>query len=73
MSLAGWGRRRERERSEIRLKWRVGWGGRRSVSMSVHGKHKGARRRRNDMKYRGRSVGRSHDHFESLGRGGGGT
>lgn len=43
VSPAGWGRRSERERSEIRLKWRVGR--RRGRSVDVHGKHKCARRR----------------------------
>ncbi len=67
MGLVGRGRRRERERSEIRLKGRVGRRGRGSVD--VYWKRKGARRRRNEIENGVSGFGRSHGHFEGLGEG----
>jgi hypothetical protein len=67
VGLAGGGRRSEREHSEIRLKRRVGR--RRRGSVDVHRKSKGARRRRNDIEYRGSGNGLSHGHFEGLDEG----
>jgi len=64
VSLVRWGRRRECERSEIRIKGRVGW--RRGRSVDVHRKRKGARRRRNDIENRVSGYWLSHGHFEGL-------
>ena len=67
MGLVRRGRRRECERSEIRIKGRVGW--RRGRTVDVHRKRKGARRRRNDIENGISGYGLSHGHFEGLDKG----
>jgi hypothetical protein len=64
MGLVRRGRRRECERSEIRIKGQVGW--RRGRSVDVHRKCEGMQRRRNDIENRVSGYRLSHGHLEGL-------